>query len=255
VVDGSRNTGDLATMEELLPEAAAQLHDLAHRVEGRFADLCEIEFTVESGRLWLLQARPGQRSPRAEVVTAVELAEAGAISRAEALERVDRERIDGMRQPALDGSRLDPASVLAVGVGVSPGVAAGRIAFDNESCAALAEAGDPVILVRAQTSPEDLEGIIACTGLLTLRGGKTSHAAVVTRGLGRPCVCGAEELELDVRGGTLRAGEVALSAGDTISIDGEGGHVILSEAPLAESPPIPQLETYLRWSAEGEEAT
>lgn len=254
VVDGSHNTSDLAAMADLLPGAASELQGQAERVEAHFADLCEIEFTVESGRLWLLQARPGQRSPRAEVVTAVELAEAGAIDRAEALARVNRERIDEMRRPALDECRLDPDQVLTVATGVSPGVAAGRIAFDKESCVKLSEAGESVILVRPETSPEDLEGIIACTGLLTLSGGKTSHAAVVTRGLGRPCVCGAAELRLDAEAETLSAGDVVLGAGDQLAIDGDGGRVIRGEAPVSDPPPLPQLETYLRWSREAEQA-
>ena len=250
IVAGSHNTSDLSGMAEALPEAMAELAGLAERVEAHFADLCEIEFTVESGRLWLLQARPGQRSARAEIVAAVELAETGAIDRAEAVRRVDRERLQGMLRPVLDEAALDAGTVLTVATGVSPGVASGRLAFDAESCVSLAEAGEAAIMVRPETSPDDLEGIIACTGLLTLRGGKTSHAAVVTRGLGRPCVCGASELQLDAGEPSLRGGGTVLRPGERISIDGASGRVIVGSAPVREPVPPPQLDTFLRWLEE-----
>ncbi len=250
IVAGSHNTADIDGMAATLPECHAELAGLAARVETSFRDLCEIEFTVERGRLWLLQARPGQRSARAAVVSAVQLAEARTISREEALARVAPEQLASILAPRLDPSRLDPEAVLATGVGASPGIGGGALAFDSAASVALAERGEKALLVRAETSPEDLEGIIACSGLLTLRGGKTSHAAVVTRGLGRPCVCGAEELELDPEAGELRAGATVLRAGETVSIDGESGRVIRGEAPIADPDPPTELATYEAWAAE-----
>jgi pyruvate,orthophosphate dikinase len=250
VVAGSHNTADLEGMRALLPDCHAELTEYAARVEAHFGDLCEIEFTVERGRLWLLQARAGQRSAQAAIVAAVQLAEAGTIDRETAVSRVKPEQLEEITRPTLDRARLDPATVLATAVGASPGIAIGTLAFDSAAAVELAAKGENAILVRAETSPEDLEGIIACTGLLTLRGGKTSHAAVVTRGLGRPCVCGAEELQLDAERGELLAGDTVIQAGETISIDGEGGHVILGEAPITEPSPSPEAATLAEWIRE-----
>jgi pyruvate,orthophosphate dikinase len=247
VVAGSHNTADLDGMRALLPECHRELAEHAARVESHFGDLCEIEFTVERGRLWLLQARAGQRSAQAAIVAAVQLAEAGVIDRETAVARVEPEQLEEITRPTLDRDRLDPATVLATAVGASPGIAIGALAFDSAAAVELAAKGENAILVRAETSPEDLEGIIACTGLLTLRGGKTSHAAVVTRGLGRPCVCGAEELQLDADRGELGASDVVIHAGETISIDGDSGHVILGEAPMTEPSPPPEAATLVGW--------
>jgi pyruvate,orthophosphate dikinase len=248
VVAGSHNTADVAGMAALLPDCHAELAALAGRVEESFRDMCEIEFTVERGKLWLLQARPGQRSARAAVVCAVALAEAATIDREEAVARVGEEQLEKILAPRLDPDALDPGRVLATGVGASPGVAIGPLAFDSAESSAREKAGEPALLVRGETSPEDLEGIIASAGLLTVRGGKTSHAAVVTRGLGKPCVCGAEELEIDLEARELRAGGTVLAAGDIVSIDGESGRVIAGEAPIAAPERIPELGTLLGWS-------
>jgi pyruvate,orthophosphate dikinase len=248
VVAGSHNTADVAGMAALLPDCHAELAALAGRVEESFRDMCEIEFTVERGKLWLLQARPGQRSARAAVVCAVALAEAATIDRDEAVARVGEEQLEKILAPRLDPDALDPGRVLATGVGASPGVAIGPLAFDSAESSARETAGEPALLVRGETSPEDLEGIIASAGLLTVRGGKTSHAAVVTRGLGKPCVCGAEELEIDLAARELRAGGTVLAAGDVVSIDGESGRVIAGEAPIAAPERIPELDTLLGWS-------
>jgi pyruvate, orthophosphate dikinase len=248
VVAGSHNTADVAGMAALLPECHAELAALAGKVEASFRDMCEIEFTVERGKLWLLQARPGQRSARAAVVCAVALAEAGTIDRDEAVARVTPEQLEKILAPRLDLDALDPDRVLATGVGASPGVAIGPLAFDSAESRAREKAGEPALLVRGETSPEDLEGIIAAAGLLTLRGGKTSHAAVVARGLGKPCVCGAEELRIDLDAHELHAADRVLAAGDIVSIDGESGRVIAGEAPIADPERIPELDTLLTWS-------
>jgi pyruvate, orthophosphate dikinase len=248
VVAGSHNTADVEGMAALLPECHAELVGLAGSVEASFRDMCEIEFTVERGKLWLLQARPGQRSARAAIVCAVALAEAGAIDRDEAVARVSEEQLEKILAPRLDQAALAADRVLATGVGASPGVAVGPLAFDSAESRAREEAGEAALLVRGETSPEDLEGIIAAAGLLTLRGGKTSHAAVVTRGLGKPCVCGAEELRIDLEARELHAGGTTLKAGDAVSIDGESGRVIAGEAPIAAPDRPAELDLLLSWS-------
>lgn len=251
VVSGSHNTEDLQHMRSRLPECHAQLEAIARRVEERFGDMCELEFTVERGRLWLLQARAGQRSAEAAIVSAVQLAEEGVIDRDTALRRVDRRALERVLRPSLDEPRLAPGSVLTTAVGASPGVATGALVFDSASAVARSRRGEQTVLVRAETCPEDLEGIIACTGLLTLRGGKTSHAAVVTRGLGRPCVCGAEELAIDAERGELSCGGTVVREGEPISLDGSGGRVILGAAPLAEPSPPQEAITLKEWIEAG----
>jgi pyruvate,orthophosphate dikinase len=249
VVAGSHNTADVAGMATLLPACHAELTALAGKIEASFRDMCEIEFTVERGKLWLLQARPGQRSAQAAVVCAVALAEAGTIGRDEATTRVSEEQLGKILAPQLDQAALEPQRILAIGVGASPGVAIGALAFDSAESVARDGAGEAALLVRGETSPEDLEGIIAAAGLLTLRGGKTSHAAVVTRGLGKPCVCGAEDLEIDLEARQLRAGGTVLRAGETLSIDGASGRVIAGTAPIAAPHRPAELDTLLGWSS------
>jgi pyruvate,orthophosphate dikinase len=237
VVSGTLNVDDLQRMARESPAAFTELEQLAERFERHFRDMCEIELTLERGRLWILQVRRGQRSALATVRIAVQLAEEGTISRAEALERVDVEVIEKLAAPRLDAARLDPASVLTRGTGSSPGLVTGKLVLSAREAVKRASAGERVILARRETSPEDLDGMIACTGLLTSTGGKTSHAAVVARGLGRTCVCGAQEIELDLERGCLRVGEATVQAGEVVSLDGDGGRVIRGEAPTL----VPQL--------------
>lgn len=251
VVAGTTNTEDLEGLRARVPSAHAELVETAAAVERHFGDMCEIEFTIERGRLWLLQTRTGQRSARAAVVVATQLADEGAISRETAVRRVDPGAIAELLQPRLDADALRVDDVLATAVGASPGIAIGTLALDTRSAIERASRGERVVLARPETSPDDLEGIIASAGLLTLRGGKTSHAAVVARGLGRPCVCGADEqLEIDVPSGELRARGVTLQEGDLVSIDGESGRVVRGRAPIQRTDPPPELARLLSWADE-----
>lgn len=169
------------------------------------------------------------------------------IDRSEALSRVTAETLSALRAPTLDLERLDAARVVSTATGSSPGLATGAVALSARMAVERAAAGVPTILVCRDTSPEDLDGMIACTGLLTARGGKTSHAAVVARGLGRTCVCGAEELRIDIDAGLLRFGESVIREGEILSLDGDGGRVIVGEAPATDPAPPPEVEILESW--------
>ena len=241
IVAGTHNALDLTAMERTAPAAYRQLETFARTIETHFGDMSEIEFTVERGRLWILQTRTGQRSVQAAVRIATELAGAGAIDRLEAVRRVDAGGLDAQLQPLLDRGRVAENDVIAHGIGASPGVVTGRVAFDSEQAVAFKAAGAAVVLARPETRPEDLEGILAADGLLTTRGGKTSHAAVVARGLGRCCVCGAESIEIDVAARRLSAGDVVIGEGDLVSLDGEAGWIIRGTAPVLAGTMPPEL--------------
>jgi pyruvate,orthophosphate dikinase len=243
VVAGIRNTVGLAELATINPAAYRQLLSIMQRLEQRYRDLCDIEFTIENGKLWMLQTRVGKRTAAAAFVIAAQLVDEGTITLDEALQRVTGEQLAQLMFPSFDDAAA-PAPLTA-GVPASPGAAVGAVVFD--SAAAVAATG-PVILVRRETNPDDLPGMIAAQGILTARGGKTSHAAVVARGMGKTCVCGAEELDvgedsLTVAGRTVRAGEV-------ISIDGTSGRVYAGPVPVRPSPVVRYFEGEL--SAHGD---
>ncbi|GAB7045097.1 pyruvate, phosphate dikinase [Catenuloplanes indicus] len=230
VVAGVRNTVPLEALKDLQPACYEQLAANMDALEEHYRDLCDIEFTIERGRLWMLQTRVGKRTPEAAFVIAAQLCDEGLIDLDEALRRVSGAQLAHLMFPA-----FDPAATpepLATGVAASPGAAVGAIVFDS---AAAAAATEPVILVRRETNPDDLPGMIAAVGVLTGRGGKTSHAAVVARGMGRPCVCGAEDLDIDPDAGTLTAHGTVLHTGDVISIDGTTGEIYPGRVPVRPS--------------------
>ena len=207
------------------------------RLEERYRDLCDIEFTIERGKLWMLQTRVGKRTPAAAFVIAAQLVDEGVITLDEALQRVTGEQLALLMFP-----RFDPAAApapLTTGVPASPGAAVGAIVFDSAQAAA---ADGPVVLVRRETNPDDLPGMIAAQGILTSRGGKTSHAAVVARGMGKTCVCGAEELVIDLDKGEATIGGTVLRAGDIISLDGTTGNVYAGAVPVHPSPVVRYFE-------------
>jgi pyruvate,orthophosphate dikinase len=251
VVNGSRNVGDLEDLRAHDPQAHAELRELARKIERHFGDMCELEFTLERGRLWLLQTRSGHRSAPAAVRIAVQLVHEGLIDRTEALDRVDLKAVEEAIKPKLDNDGLDRTTILTTGTGSSPGLATGALALDSDGATARAAAGEAVILVRPETTPKDLDGMIACAGLLTTRGGKTSHAAVVARGLGKTCVCGAEEIVVDPDGGRLQVGSEVLVEGDIVSIDGDGGLVMRGTAPALEGEPPEELAELHEWARTG----
>ncbi|MFI7576991.1 pyruvate, phosphate dikinase [Micromonospora sp. NPDC049497] len=231
VVAGIRNTVPLAELERIDPASFRELTRIMGVLERHYRDLCDVEFTVERGRLWMLQTRVGKRTPAAAFTIAAQLVDEGLITLDEALHRVDGAQLAQLMFPAFDLAAAPPP--LATGVGASPGAAVGRIVFDS---AAAVAADGPVILVRRETNPDDLPGMIAAEGVLTSRGGKTSHAAVVARGMGRTCVCGAEALRIDPERGEVTVGDRVLRAGDVVSIDGTTGRIYPGAVPVAPSP-------------------
>ena len=235
VVSGTRNALPIAELERLDPESYRQLLHNADVLERRYRDLCDIEFTIERGKLWMLQTRVGKRTPAAAFRIAHQLVQEGVIDLDEALSRVTGHDLTQLMFPQFlpDAGTIRIAS----GVNASPGAAVGAAVFDSATAVRRAEAGEQVILIRRETTPDDLAGIVAATGVLTTRGGKTAHAAVVARGMGKPCVCGAEGLTLDDEGRRLVAGETVVEEGDRLSIDGTSGAVYLGEVPV-QPPPI-----------------
>lgn len=241
VVAGIRNTLPLAELGERDPAAYEQLLDIMRRLELHYHDLCDIEFTVERGKLWMLQTRVGKRTAAAAFRIAVQLVDEGIIDLDEAVRRVNGAQLAQLMFPRFaDAGAHD---VLTRGMSASPGAAVGQVVFDSRTAVAWTESGHDVILVRRETNPDDLAGMVAATGILTSRGGKTSHAAVVARGMGKTAVCGAEELDVDTAGRkiTTRNG-VVINEGDVISIDGSTGAVYLGQMPVVDSPVVRYFE-------------
>ncbi|MFJ5260070.1 pyruvate, phosphate dikinase [Streptomyces sp. NPDC088387] len=239
VVAGIRNTVPLAELERRDPASYTQLLGYMRTLETHYRDLCDIEFTIERGRLWMLQTRVGKRTAEAAFTIAAQLADEGLITTDEALARVDGDGLARLMFPAFDTSAAGAA--LAHGLPASPGAAVGAAVFDSAAAVRRAAAGEKVVLVRQETTPDDLPGMIAAQAVLTSRGGKTSHAAVVARGMGKVCVCGAEELTVEDRRFTTRGG-VVVEEGTVISVDGSAGAVYPGAVPLADSAVMRLLE-------------
>ncbi|MER5447216.1 pyruvate, phosphate dikinase [Streptomyces sp. NPDC002764] len=241
VVAGIRNTVPLAELEQIDKKSYDQLMQIMETLENHYKDLCDIEFTIERGQLWMLQTRVGKRTAGAAFRIATQLVDQGLIDEAEALQRVTGAQLAQLMFPRFD----EEAKVEQVGRGIaaSPGAAVGKAVFDSYTAVKWSRSGEKVILVRRETNPDDLDGMIAAEGILTSRGGKTSHAAVVARGMGKTCVCGAEELEVDTkrRRMTVPGGHV-VEEGDVISIDGSSGKVYLGEVPVVPSPVVEYFE-------------
>jgi pyruvate,orthophosphate dikinase len=223
--------GDPApTMEAAMPESYAELAAVFDQLERHYRDMQDIEFTVERGRLWMLQTRSGKRTAKAAMRIAVDMATEGLISEEEAVMRVDPAQLDQLLHPTLDPNAK--RDVLTAGLPASPGAACGEVVFDSDEAEDRAKHGDKVILVRVETSPEDIHGMHAAQGIVTARGGMTSHAAVVARGMGRPCVSGAGAIKIDMRARTFTVGSRTVSAGDVITIDGTTGQVLIGEGQM-----------------------
>ncbi|MEU2287579.1 pyruvate, phosphate dikinase [Streptomyces sp. NPDC013178] len=241
VVAGIRNTVPLAELEQIDKKSYDQLMQIMETLENHYKDLCDIEFTIERGQLWMLQTRVGKRTAGAAFRIATQLVDQGLIDETEALQRVNGAQLAQLMFPKFD----EHAKVQQVGRGIaaSPGAAVGKAVFDSYTAVKWSRSGEKVILVRRETNPDDLDGMIAAEGILTSRGGKTSHAAVVARGMGKTCVCGAEELEVDTkrRRMTVPGGHV-VEEGDLISIDGSSGKVYLGEVPVVPSPVVEYFE-------------
>ncbi len=241
VVAGIRNTLALTELERIDKESYDELMSIMATLEHHYRDLCDIEFTIERGKLWMLQTRVGKRTAAAAFTVAVQLVDEGLIDLDEALQRVTGAQLANLMFPRFD--RDAEKELITTGMNASPGAASGTAVFDSRSAVARAKAGEKVILVRRETTPDDLDGMIAAQGVLTSRGGRTSHAAVVARGMGKTAVCGAEELEVDVRAKkiTLSDGREVVE-GDMLSIDGTNGEVYLGEVPVVASPVMAYFE-------------
>ncbi|WP_416981922.1 pyruvate, phosphate dikinase [Streptomyces sp. T028] len=241
VVAGIRNTVPLTALEELDPTSYAELRRHMGVLESHYRDLCDIEFTIERGRLWMLQTRVGKRTAEAAFAIAAELADEGLITPDESLARVGGEGLARLMFPRFDTSTV--GEPLAHGLPASPGAAVGAAVFDSAEAVRRAAAGEKVVLVRQETTPDDLPGMIAAQAVLTSRGGKTSHAAVVARGMGTVCVCGAEEIAVDTQARRFTVRDTVVEEGAVISVDGSEGAVYLGAAPLVDSAVMRYFET------------
>ena len=243
VVSGIRTPQPLETMREVLPEAYEQFLEAMRRLEEHYNDMQDVEFTVEDGTLFLLQTRAAKRTAAAGLKAAADMVEEGLITREQAVARIDPAQLDQLLHPMIDPNAT--LEVAAKGLNASPGAASGGIVFDADTAVERAKEG-PVILVRYETTPEDIHGMIAAQGILTVHGGMTSHAAVVARGMGKPCVAGCDGLSID--GGVARIGDHELAEGDVITIDGGTGRVFIGEIPLVPPALNDDLETILGWA-------
>ena len=234
------------SMEEAMPQAYAELARVFDLLERHYRDMQDIEFTVERGKLWMLQTRSGKRTAKAALKMAVDMVGEGLISEEEAVLRVDPMALDQLLHPTLDPNA--PRDVLTTGLPASPGAASGRIVLDADTAEQWSQRGEKVILVRVETSPEDIHGMHAAQGILTARGGMTSHAAVVARGMGRPCVSGAPGVSINLKTRTLRIGERELAEGDTLTLDGSKGQVMAGEVATVEPELAGDFGTLMEWA-------
>ncbi|MFF5583009.1 pyruvate, phosphate dikinase [Streptomyces hygroscopicus] len=250
VVAGIRNTVPLADLQRIDQRSYDQLMQIMETLETHYKDLCDIEFTIERGKLWMLQTRVGKRTAGAAFRIATQLVDQGLIDEAEALRRVNGAQLAQLMFPRFDTEAAAGDGVRKIGRGIaaSPGAAVGKAVFDSYTAVKWSRSGEKVILIRRETNPDDLDGMIAAEGILTSRGGKTSHAAVVARGMGKTCVCGAEELEVDTKRRRMTAPardgkeELVIEEGDIVSIDGSSGKVYLGEVPVVPSPVVEYFE-------------
>ena len=248
VVSGVRNTQDIAELRDVMPEAHAQLMEILRELEAHYKDMQDTEFTIEEGRLYMLQTRNAKRPAQAGVRFACDAVSEGLLTKAEAIDTIDTEKLDALLHPTFDPT-VDYA-VLAHGVAASPGAAKGEIVFTAADAVAAAADGRHVILVRPFTEAEDVAGFFAAQGILTAEGGKASHAALVARGMGRPAVTGASVLDIDLGKRELRVGETLLHEGDCIAIDGTTGQITVDDVPLVEPQMSEHFEQVLAWSDE-----
>jgi pyruvate,orthophosphate dikinase len=241
-----KSASEAPSLEALMPEAFSKFREIAERLESHYREMQDLEFTIERGKLWMLQTRSGKRTTSAAIRIAVEMAREGLITEDEAVRRIDPVSLDQLLHPTLDPEA--EKSVIAKGLPASPGAATGEIVFSAEEADRLGNDGRPVLLVRQETSPEDIHGMVAARGILTARGGMTSHAAVVARGMGTPCVSGAGLLKIDARAGTMSALDRTWKAGDVITIDGSTGEVLDGEVAMVQAELGGDFATLMGWA-------
>jgi pyruvate, orthophosphate dikinase len=248
LVAGIRTPLPISRLAHVMPAVYADLEAVARRLEAHCRDMQDLEFTVQQGRLYLLQTRSGKRTIQAAVRIAVHMAEEGTITPEEAVAMVDMEALEHMLQPVIDPQA--PRTLLALGLAAAPGAVTGKLAFSVADAQALAALGESVILCRTETDPEDIHGIHVARGILTARGGMTSHAAVVARGMGKTCVVGVADLVIDAGAGCAVIGGVAVGAGDVVTIDGSTGEVLLGAVPTIQPTLSDELAILIGWAGE-----
>ena len=248
VASKSEHDSDLPAMEEVMPSVFAELRDIQDKLETHYRDMQDIEFTVERGRLWMLQTRAGKRTARAALKIAVDLVEEGVISKEEAISRIEPASLDQLLHPTLDPDA--ERTVLGHGLPASPGAVSGAVVFSADEAEKRAQAGEDVILVRIETSPEDIHGMHAARGILTSRGGMTSHAAVVARGMGRSCVAGAGDIRIDYEAQQFYAGETVVKVGETITLDGGTGEIMAGKVPTRDPEVSGDFALLMGWADE-----
>ena len=233
-------------LEAAMPKIFSELGDISRRLEGHYRDMQDIEFTVQKSKLWMLQTRSGKRTAAAALKIAADMVAEGVLDEATAVSRIEPEALEQMLHPRLDPDA--PRDILARGLPASPGAAAGQVVFSSEQAEDLAAKGEAVILVRPETSPEDIHGMHAAKAILTSRGGMTSHAAVVARGMGRPCITGALDVRIDLDAGKFTAGGITIAEGDVITIDGTRGEILTGEVPTIEPELTGAFATLMGWA-------
>ncbi len=248
VVAGIRTPQPISKLQEEMPDIYKQFSDICILLEKHYKNMQDIEFTIERGKLYILQTRHGKRTASAAIKIAVDMVDEGLIDRKEAVLRVEAGALDQLLH-----RRIDPSAkfdVIAKGLPASPGAASGKVVFDADEAEKLSQTGEKVLLVRTETTPDDIHGIVAAQGVLTSRGGMTSHAAVVARGMGKPCVCGCEAIKIDYDEKNFRVNGLVVREGDIISIDGASGQVILGKVPMIEPELSPEFQKLLEWADE-----
>ena len=248
VVAGVRTPKPIATLEQDMPEVYKQFYEIAHKLETHYKDMQDMEFTIENGKLYFLQTRNGKRTAQAALKIAVDMVREGLITTDEALMKVEPKQLDQLLHPAFDKALLKAAKPIGKGLPASPGAGAGKIYFTAEDAQAAAAKGERVVLVRLETSPEDIEGMAVAEGILTVRGGMTSHAAVVARGMGRCCVSGCEEIRMDEENKVFTLGDREFREGDYISIDGSTGNIYGEDIKTVEPEITGDFATFMGWA-------
>ncbi len=250
VVAGIRTPQPISKLAQEMPEVYAQFHEIAKQLERHYKDMQDVEFTIERGKLWMLQTRTGKRTGAAAVKIAVDMVREGLIDKATAVQRVDPHALDQLLHPMIDPAARKDAQPLTVGLPASPGAASGKAVFDPDEAEELARAGEKVILVRIETAPEDFHGMVAAQAILTARGGMTSHAAVVARGMGKPCVAGAGDLRINYTEQMMTVNGTVIRKGDWITIDGGSGEVFAGQMPTVEPELSGDFATLMSWADE-----
>ena len=247
VVAGIRTPQSIDTLKEEMPEMYDQFVNITQKLEAHYKDMQDIEFTIENGKLYILQTRNGKRTAKAAINVVVDLVNAGTIDKEEAIMRIEPNQLDQLLHPTFDPKALKSAELLAKGLPASPGAATGKVYFHADDAVLHAKEGEKVLLVRQETSPEDIEGMVSAEGILTARGGMTSHAAVVARGMGKCCVAGCGELRVDEAAREIRCGDRIIKEGQYLSIDGSSGCVYLGSVEMTSVELVGNFEVFMNW--------